>query len=80
MSTSLLIDHTLIGILMKQACEAVPVKGHYDRCLLECVEDEDGVNDPPSREGVEGARARCPESVPNSEGTGGTGGYVPSGS
>jgi len=31
---------------MRQVCEAVPVKGHYDRGLLECVEDEDGVNDP----------------------------------
>jgi hypothetical protein len=69
-----LIDHTLTGILMRQACEVVPVKGHYDRGLWECVEDGDGVNDPPFCEGVEGVKARCPESAPNSEGTGGTGG------
>lgn len=74
-----LIDHTLIGILMRQACEAVPVKGHYDRGLWECVEGGDGVNDPPFREGVVGGKAWCPESPPYSEGTGGTGGYVPSG-
>jgi len=63
---------------MRQACEAVPVKGHYDHGLCESVEDGDGVNDPPFREGVEGVKARCAESAPNSEGTGGTGGYVPS--
>jgi len=79
MDVPFLIDHTLIGILMRQACEAVPAKGHYDRGLWECVED-DGVNDPPFREGVEGEKARCPESAPNSEGKGGTGGCVLSGS
>lgn len=77
-----LIDHKLIGILMRQASEAVPVKGHYDRGLWECVEDGDGVNDsdPPFREGVEGGKVGCPGSAPNSEGTGGTGGCVPFGS
>jgi len=65
---------------MRKACEAVPVKVHYDRGLWECIEDGDGVSNPPFREGVEGASAPCPESVPNSADTGGTGGYVPSGS
>ncbi len=68
-----------MGILIRQACEAVPAKGHYDRGLWESVEDGAELIDAPCPEGAEGARARCPESAPYSEGTRGTGGRVPCG-
>jgi len=71
-----LTEHTVQGIVIKQAAVLVSVKEHYGRGLREPGNDGGGFHDALCSRGLEGAPSCYLASVPYFEGTRGTGGWA----